>query len=100
MLRITELRLPLNHAEDALRPAILQIHGGGYILGSVEVSDLRNRTLALETDCVVAAVDYRLAPEHPFPAALDDAMVVLEWAADNGSELHIDTSRLANLATT
>jgi triacylglycerol lipase len=56
----------------APRPALLHMHGGGYVLGDPEISDASNRTLALEHGCIVVSVDYRLAPETRFPGAIDD----------------------------
>lgn len=64
-------------------PAVLWIHGGGYVIGSARVEDRTCRRLANRLGAVVAAVDYRLAPEHPYPAALDDCYSALEWLAAN-----------------
>jgi acetyl esterase/lipase len=76
------------------RPCILWIHGGGYIVGSARVVDVRlNRWVEL-LDCVVVAVDYRLAPEHPYPAALDDCDAGLSYAIANADELGIDPTRI------
>lgn len=80
---------------DAVKPGYLQIHGGGYVLGSVEVSDLRNRTLALETDCVVAAVDYRLAPETRHPGPVEDCYAGLRWLHAEADKLGVDRARIA-----
>ncbi len=76
-------------------PAVIYCHSGAFVLGNLDTDHRQCVEFARRGQCTVISVDYRLAPEHPFPAALDDAMVVLEWAADNGTELHIDTSRLA-----
>jgi len=76
-------------------PALLYIHGGGYVLSSVEAVDLRLRRLTLAVDCVIVAVEYRLAPENPFPAALDDCYAVLKWMCSNARELGIDNDRVA-----
>lgn len=79
---------------DAL-PALLWIHGGGYVLGNVDQDDLFARQLAKDVQCVVASVEYRLAPEHPFPAPLEDCYTLLAWLAANCEQLRIDKSRIA-----
>ncbi len=76
-------------------PAVIYCHSGAFVLGNLDVDHRQCVELAKRGRCTVISVDYRLAPEHPFPAALDDATVVLEWAADNAAELLIDTDRLA-----
>ncbi len=76
-------------------PALLWIHGGGYVIGSAEQDNLQAETLAKTLDGVVVAVDYRLAPEHPFPAPLEDCYAVLKWLASNSEELKVDKSRIA-----
>ncbi len=79
----------------AIKPGYLQIHGGGYILGTAEVSDLRNRTLALETDTIVVAVDYRLAPETPHPGPVEDCYAGLLWLHREAEALGVDPARIA-----
>jgi len=76
-------------------PLLVYLHGGGWSTGSVETADYRARALADGGGCVVISVDYRLAPEHRFPAGLTDADAVTRWAADHASELGADGSRLA-----
>jgi acetyl esterase/lipase len=76
-------------------PAIIYCHSGAFVLGNLDVDHRQCVELARRGHCTVISVDYRLAPEHPCPAALDDATAVLRWAADNGIELGIDTDRLA-----
>jgi acetyl esterase len=76
-------------------PAVMYCHSGAFVLGNLDVDHRQCVELARRGQCTVISMDYRLAPEHPFPAALDDATAVLEWAAANGTELDIDTSRLA-----
>ncbi len=75
--------------------AYLHLHGGGYILGAPEGSDERNVRLASQLGIMVVSVDYRLAPEHPAPAALDDSYAVLAWIHLNARELGIDPGRVA-----
>jgi acetyl esterase/lipase len=80
--------------QDSL-PALLWIHGGGYVLGSIEYEDPMCSRLAAEGECTVVAVDYRLAPEHPFPAALEDCYVALKWMTESARESGIDPGRIA-----
>jgi acetyl esterase/lipase len=79
----------------ALLPALLWIHGGGYVLGDVEGEDAAARQLAQAVDCVVVSVDYRLAPEHPFPAPLEDCYAALAWLAGQAGKLGVNADRLA-----
>jgi acetyl esterase len=74
-------------AAPAEPPAIVYFHGGGWVVGDLDTHDGSCRLLARETGAVVMAVDYRLAPEHPFPAAVDDALAAFRWAAANPREL-------------
>ncbi|CAN5326552.1 alpha/beta hydrolase [soil metagenome] len=76
-------------------PALLWMHGGGYIIGAPEQDDRTNILFARELGITVAAVRYRLAPEHPAPAAVDDAYAALLWLAENAAERGIDPSRIA-----
>jgi len=70
-----------------LAPVILYLHGGGYVKGGIEESDAFCRNLAQVTRHGVLSIDYRLAPEHPFPAALDDALTAIVWAGARAGEL-------------
>lgn len=79
------------------RPGVLWIHGGGYIVGSPEMEAAFTARVARDLDVVTVSPDYRLAPEHPFPAALDDCLAVLRWMYGNAEELGIDPDRLAVL---
>lgn len=74
---VVRVHRPRNVTEPL--PAVLWIHGGGYVLGSARVGDRTARRMADTLGAVVASVEYRLAPEHPFPAALDDCYAALEW---------------------
>jgi triacylglycerol lipase len=77
------------------RPALLHIHGGGYVLGTPDMNDGANRAAALSLGIEVVSVDYRLAPEHVWPAALEDCYAALVWMAGNATELGIDPARIA-----
>ncbi|RMO90012.1 Lipase [Pseudomonas syringae pv. philadelphi] len=72
-------------------PAILYIHGGGFVLGSPEMADDYLTALATELKALIVAVDYRLAPEHPFPIPLEDCYAALEWIFHKGRTLGMDT---------
>ncbi|MEU8516741.1 alpha/beta hydrolase [Kitasatospora sp. NPDC048722] len=82
-------------ADDGALPAVLWIHGGGFVLGNVDAAHHGAAQAALHASAVVVAVAYRLAPEHPFPAGLDDCWAALEWTAANPAELGADPARLA-----
>ncbi len=76
-------------------PLLLYLHGGGFVIGGLETHDSLCRQLALRSGGAVLALDYRLAPEHPFPAAVDDSWAALEWLAGQAGSLGLDASRLA-----
>jgi acetyl esterase len=76
-------------------PLLLYLHGGGFVIGSLETHDSLCRQLALRSGGAVIALDYRLAPEHPFPAAVDDCWAALAWLHDQAGTLGLDASRLA-----
>lgn len=78
-----------------LRPAVLFIHGGGYVLGNAEMNDASCRQTVVDIGCVIVSVDYRLAPETPWPGARDDNYAALCWLADNAAELGVDPARIA-----
>jgi acetyl esterase len=84
------LRARLHVPREALEapaPLLIYFHGGGWVVGDLDTHDGSCRLLARETGAVVMAVDYRLAPEHRFPAAVDDALAAFRWAAANPREL-------------
>jgi acetyl esterase len=76
-------------------PAVIYCHSGAFVLGNLDTDHRQCVQFARQGSCTVFSVDYRLAPEHPHPAALEDAMTVLNWVADNASELAVDAGRLA-----
>ena len=76
-------------------PCLLYLHGGGWVVGDLDSHDSLCRVLANASATCVASVDYRLAPEHPYPAAVDDAAEALRWVANQGPSLGIDPARLA-----
>lgn len=103
--RVEELRIPRAggeiaarvYANDAAgaRAGLVYFHGGGWVIGDLDTHDALCRALALASDAVVIAVDYRLAPEHRFPAAVEDAHTAALWIAEHAAELGIDAHRLA-----
>jgi acetyl esterase len=76
-------------------PVVLFFHGGGFIAGDLDTHDGTCRQHAVGASAVVVSVDYRLAPEHPYPAAVDDAWAATQWVAEQGGEINADASRLA-----
>ncbi len=77
------------------RPALLDIHGGGFVVGDIEMEHGFAAGAARELGAVTAVVDYRLAPEHPFPAGLEDCYSALVWLHDNADRLGVDPARIA-----
>ena len=103
--RVEDLRIPardghtlaarLYLSRPVRAPVLLYLHGGGYCIGSLDSHDSLCRQLALLSGVAVLALDYRLAPEHAFPTAADDAWDALQWLAAEGELLGLDSSRLA-----
>ncbi|MGI9602554.1 MAG: alpha/beta hydrolase [Acidimicrobiales bacterium] len=79
---------------EGLRGALLYIHGGGFMFGSIDMMDAACQSYCAATDAVIVSVEYRLAPEDPFPAGLDDCYAALVWLAGHGAELGIDVDRI------
>ncbi|WP_342782522.1 alpha/beta hydrolase [Saccharolobus sp.] len=76
-------------------PIVLHFHGGAWILGSIETEDSVSRILANSCNCIVISVDYRLAPEHKFPAAVTDCFDSIKWAYENAENIGGDKNRIA-----
>ncbi len=76
-------------------PGLLYVHGGGFVVGDLDTHDTACRLLARDSGVAVLSVGYRLAPEHPFPAAVEDALAAWRWAVGAGAELGLDPTRLA-----
>jgi acetyl esterase/lipase len=79
---------------DGARGALVYIHGGGFMFGSIDMMDDACQTYAAEADAVIVSVEYRLAPEDPFPAGLEDCYAALVWTAANAAELGVDPARI------
>lgn len=104
-VRIVEGSVPTDSADVGVRvyrggpagpaPAVVFCHAGGFALGNLDTDHVQCVELARRGRCTVVSVDYRLAPEHPHPAALEDAGAVLRWVAANAVELEVDPARLA-----
>jgi acetyl esterase/lipase len=84
---------PQNRKNEKL-PAVFWIHGGGFVLGHPDGDDGLCECFVKEINCVVVSINYRLAPEHPYPAAIEDCYAGLKWTADYAEKLKIDASRI------
>ena len=103
--QVRDLKIPGPAGEVAIRiyapkssspaPALIYFHGGGWVLGNLESHDHVCRALANSVPCVVLSVDYRLAPEHKFPAAVHDSFAATQWIVGHAVELSVDRSRIA-----
>jgi acetyl esterase len=82
-------------SDEAPLPVIVYYHGGGFSTGSVNIFDDLTRSLANATSSIVVSVEYRLAPAHPYPAAVDDAYAAFEWVAENAETLGADAARVS-----
>ena len=91
----TEIPVRLYEADATTdRRVVVWVHGGGFILGDLSTGDAMCRSVAAETGRVVLNVDYRLAPEHPYPAGLDDVLAVIRWVGTDGGRHGLDGSQL------
>ncbi|MFF4251312.1 alpha/beta hydrolase [Streptomyces sp. NPDC001663] len=79
---------------DGPLPVVVYFFGGGFVVGSLDTSEAICRAVASLTPCVVVSVGYRLAPEHPFPAAIDDCYAAVKWVGEHASELGADPARI------
>jgi acetyl esterase len=86
---------PLGAPPAKALPALVYFHGGGWVIGDRDTHDVLCRALCNGSGCAVFSVDYRLAPEHPFPAAIDDALAATRWVAANAVDLKLDAARIA-----
>ncbi|MBI1814781.1 MAG: alpha/beta hydrolase [Deltaproteobacteria bacterium] len=82
-------------ADSGTLPVLVYFHGGGWVIGSIATYDVLCRALANAAGCIVVSVDYRLAPEHPYPAAVDDTYHAALWVAANAASIGADASRVA-----
>ena len=91
--------IPARHyrpaAGDRPAPLVVFYHGGGFVFGDLDTHDAACRLIARDAGVHVLAVDYRLAPEHPAPAAVDDALAAYRWAREQAGELGADPGRVA-----
>ena len=93
---VVYLHQPIESSESA-RSALLHIHGGGYVTGSAAHAEPQLREMAKRFNSVVVSVDYRLAPEHPFPAALFDCFTALDWLHSEADALNVNADRIVVL---
>jgi len=108
MKSITDYYVPTSDGKDKIllrlydpdvkqkpSPVLIFVHVGGWTVGNVDIYDDSIRRLANSSGLMVAAMDYRLAPEHPFPTGLNDVISTVKWIANNGTRLGIDTNKMA-----
>jgi len=86
---------PTNPDQHTAPPVVLYFHGGGFVVGDLDTHDGTVRQHAVGAEAIVVSVDYRLAPEHPYPAAIEDAWAATQWVAGHGGEIGADPTRLA-----
>ena len=86
---------PLGSAATDVLPVLVYYHGGGWVIGDLDTHDVLCRQLSNQSRCAVIAVDYRMGPEHRFPAAVDDALAAARWIRDQASTLQVDPTRMA-----
>jgi acetyl esterase len=86
---------PAGSSAAALLPVLVYFHGGGWVIGDLDTHDVLCRQLANLSGCAVVSVDYRMGPEHRFPAAVDDAIAATRWVRAQAQALKVDASRLA-----
>jgi len=86
---------PTDPGHGTASPVVLYFHGGGFVVGDLDTHDGSCRQHAVGADAIVVSVDYRLAPEHPYPGAIEDAWAATLWVVDHGAEIGADTARIA-----
>ena len=86
---------PIGSTAQQALPVLVYYHGGGWVIGDLDSHDTLCRELANGSGCAVVAVDYRMAPEHRFPAAVDDALAATRWVRANAGSLQLDSGRMA-----
>jgi acetyl esterase/lipase len=91
------VRVRIYRAEDqsSKLPALYWIHGGGYVMGDIDMDDRLMKQMVKRIGCVAASVDYRLAPEHPFPTPVEDCYTGLKWVFAHADELGVEPARIA-----
>lgn len=89
------LRLFRPHAASPALPVLVYLHGGGWTIGDLDTHDVLCRQLARDAGCAVVSVDYRMGPEHRFPAAVDDCVAAFRWVRSHAAELNLDPHRTA-----
>ena len=89
------VRVRIYRGAPAPSPALLYFHSGAFVLGNLDTDHRQCVEFARRGRCTVVSAEYRLAPEHPFPAAADDALAILRWAVDSAAEVSLDTAALA-----
>jgi acetyl esterase len=82
-------------AKNGTLPVLVFFHGGGWVVGNIDSHEAMCRHIANRAECAVVSVDYRMGPEHKFPAAVEDCFAATAWTADNGASLGVDPGRLA-----
>lgn len=86
---------PAGSDANAQLPVLVYFHGGGWVIGDLDTHDVLCRELCNQSGCAVIAVDYRMGPEHRFPAAVDDSLAATRWVRGNAAALRVDADRLA-----
>lgn len=86
---------PFASSSESVLPILVFFHGGGWVIGDLDTHDIACRIYANTAHCAVLSVDYRLAPEHKFPSAVDDAVASVQWVRANAIALKVDLSRIA-----
>ncbi len=86
---------PFSAQAQSTLPGLVYVHGGGWTLGDLDTHDVLCRSLCLQANVVIVSVDYRMGPEHKFPAAFDDCVAAFEWTVQNANRLGMDAQRIA-----